>query len=767
MPKKGASTGIFFGHRNSIGIFVCAAVALLHLTIMHPIQVKTTIILLAAILPACACLQKSDNDFEAKLAADVPSQIKEWNATGFVFRDGECVCLQSVSSLSKLRTLDAREGDRISVVAYSSPDSAGFTALRSGRASQEYRLTSQSEGPEIGRVWYFEGEASNGYVQMPFKPLHAEFSFEVLGDGSAASLDIEGLASEWIVESDSLAPSPVLNLKLESGKSYRVLPPVSEKIDLAASFSYGGENFSPVLEGVTAPRSGQIAQISLDLRSADVLGVYSLTYTLKEGNAQIASWNKDFSLGTEVNSHYAVSIYRNGAWQGVKVHDALCSNARKHTGLWNDWSNSRALRDTMSYCIFEHEFTSAVRVRVKKLNGSFSSCVVRPSTYLINATSIDYNTVEFSLPSPSQAKVSVEFDGDRFRNLFIYGYKPDADKPDPNSVIYYGPGEHDAGTINLRAGQTLYIDYGAKVYGNVVTEGNDVTIAGHGILSGEKMQHYGDHSYSYGDFLMACNKTSASAKNLTVRDVTLIDGPGWNLLVRNIEGVLIDGVNTISWELNGDGIDVVSSRDVEIKNCFLRNYDDNITLKCRFIVSPITDVCNVRIHDNLIWNDYARGIVVGPEAGNLSNPGYLHDIKVYDCIFLEHGDGQSVDLRAAFAIGQGNDGLGDLWSGNKPPRTISGVEAWGLVFDNLCSYGRAVGIRQYADSSVTMSDISLSDFTVIDENGNKYPALSIWTGGASITGLVIENFTVNGVKLLSTGEEFTIDKSENVKYEIK
>ncbi len=729
---------------------------------MRSIHVRPTVILLSALLPACACLQKSD----AGLKGEYPGELRDWNASGFVFRDGNCVWLQSVSSLFKLNSMEAKEGDEVCVVAYCAPDSVGFTALRSGKEASEYRLTSLGEGPEIGRVKYFRGTAAGGSLNMEFSPLNVGFSYTLIGEGES-SLEIGGLASEWAVFSDSLVTDPVLSLKLEAGQSCNVLPPIDGTIDLALTLSYGGETFSPVLAGASAPKRGQRAEISLNTSDIATLGVYSLSYILKDGETQVGEWRKDFTVGTEVNTHYAVSVYRDGKWQSVKVHDALCSNARKHGGLWNDWSNSRALRDTMSYCIFEHEFDSDVRLRVRKLSGDFSSCTIRPGTYGIEPAVVSPGTVEFTVPSASQAKLSVEFDGDRFHNLFIYGYRPDEDKPDAESVIYYGPGEHDAGTINLRSGQTLYIDYGAKVYGNVITEGSDVTIAGHGILSGEKMQHYGDNLYSYGDFLLACNKTSASAKNLTVKDVTLIDGPGWNLLVRNIEGVLIDGVNTVSWELNGDGIDIVSSRDVEIRNCFLRNYDDCITLKCRFIVSPITDVSNVRIHDNLIWNDYARGIVIGPEAGNLANPGYLHDIEVYDCIFLEHGDGQAADLRAAFSIGQGSDGTGDLWSGTNPPRTISAVTARGLVFDNLCSYGRAVGIRQYADSSVSMSDISLSDFRVIDENGNKYPALSIWTGGASITGLVIENFTVNGVKVLSAGDEFSIDKSENVEYEIK
>ena len=165
----------------------------------------------------------------------------------------------------------------------------------------------------------------------------------------------------------------------------------------------------------------------------------------------------------------------------------------------------------------------------------------------------------------------MEFDSDRQHNLFIYAREPDTEKPaaETPGVIYYGKGEHNAGTIRLKAGQTLYIDHGAKVYANVKTEGSNVTIAGHGILSGEKMVHTGDSMYSWGDFLICCNETRINATNLTIKDITMIDSPGWNLIIPKTDGVLIDGVNMISWELNGDGIDVVSSRNVQIRNCFL------------------------------------------------------------------------------------------------------------------------------------------------------------------------------------------------------
>ena len=69
----------------------------------------------------------------------------------------------------------------------------------------------------------------------------------------------------------------------------------------------------------------------------------------------------------------------------------------------------------------------------------------------------------------------MEFDGDRYHNLFIYGAKTDPDrdryKNDPNTV-FYGRGNHTPGLISLKDGQTLYVDDGAIVYGRVEITGS-------------------------------------------------------------------------------------------------------------------------------------------------------------------------------------------------------------------------------------------------------------------------------------------------------
>jgi hypothetical protein len=61
-----------------------------------------------------------------------------------------------------------------------------------------------------------------------------------------------------------------------------------------------------------------------------------------------------------------------------------------------------------------------------------------------------------------------------------------------------------------------------------------------------------------------------------------------------------------------------------------------------------------------------------------------------------------------------------------------------------------------------MQNISLSDFKIIDNNANRYPALWIKTNGSYIKDLKINNFTINDTKLTGSSSQLSIDKPANV-----
>ena len=192
------------------------------------------------------------------------------------------------------------------------------------------------------------------------------------------------------------------------------------------------------------------------------------------------------------NDLYRVRISTDNGRRRIKVHGALVSDITRRDR--NNIDTTGAARTLMGFAMFTDDFTSPVTVRVRRRGQPFDSVEVRPAAYAIPTRRISRRTVEFTLERPTQ-KVSVEFDGDRARNLFVLPDLPDTAAPRASSpdTLYFGEGEHHAGLITLRSGQTLYIDEGAVVYGTVRSyDTHDITIAGRGILCGSYAPHHLD-----------------------------------------------------------------------------------------------------------------------------------------------------------------------------------------------------------------------------------------------------------------------------------
>ncbi|MCF0172886.1 MAG: hypothetical protein HUJ91_04050, partial [Bacteroidales bacterium] len=454
-----------------------------------------------------------------------------------------------------------------------------------------------------------------------------------------------------------------------------------------------------------------------------------------------------------LNRHYEVYLLRGDKWEGLDVYDALVSDAQKHYVQWKDWDNSLRYRDTMSFCLFTDDFNSPVRLRVKK-KFAWSKVSVRPTPYAIEPKDCGDGMIEIEIPSYAMRKISVEFDGDRYHNLFLLGSRPDYDAPDPKdkNVIYYGPGEHEAQTVFVGAGQTLYVAEGAVLYSKVRIKGSGAKIAGRGIISGARLKHWGDDQYSWGDILVDTENSFSDFTDITVEGVTFIDSPSWCLRLQRCSNSRIDGINMIHWILNGDGIDICNCNNIEIKNCFLRTYDDCITLKS--IYEQGIKVHDIKISDCTIWGDLARGIVVGPECGNTAcADGGITDVVVDNCIILEHPSySQGSNVRAALSIMQFRN-----WDNYGSAFPIRNINFKNIYFDDLNPTGTHIYLYQ-SDSQDVGSTISDVTFENIQINYKRNPSRALVTvetcSKNSIQGVKFKNFAINGERVQSADDRF-------------
>lgn len=210
-----------------------------------------------------------------------------------------------------------------------------------------------------------------------------------------------------------------------------------------------------------------------------------------------------------------------------------------------------------------------------------------------------------------------------------------------NDIIYFGRGEHDVGTIELKSNQTLYIDEGAVVYACVnAVDAENIRIVGKGIL---------DNSRNHEEILFEANAESNmvavnNAKrahtvqleyctNVLIDGITIRDSLVYNIRPIGCTNLTIRNVKIIGcWRFNSDGIDMHNCTNVQISHCFIRTFDDSVCVKgfdCYYdaedLEAAVHDAMyrngrsydtfkNVVVKDCVIWNDWGRCLEIGAET---------------------------------------------------------------------------------------------------------------------------------------------------------
>ncbi len=247
----------------------------------------------------------------------------------------------------------------------------------------------------------------------------------------------------------------------------------------------------------------------------------------------------------------------------------------------------------------------------------FEHAVVRPLRLDVAVQRCGPRELRFTLAGP--AYVSVEFDGDIRQPLLLLIDAPELDEPPPGDgeLIAFEPGRiHDVGTIELQSQQRLWIRRGAVVRGVIRAEGqHNIAIGGLGVLDGSQFERR-DAARAAGRHrprmvhLIDC-------QHVTVRGITILDGPTWHLVPVGCRHVEIDRVKIMNESANGDGVDVVGSQDVHIHDSFLRTLDDCIAIKALDVGSPTghRDVERVRAERLTCWNAaWGNALEIGYET---------------------------------------------------------------------------------------------------------------------------------------------------------
>lgn len=352
------------------------------------------------------------------------------------------------------------------------------------------------------------------------------------------------------------------------------------------------------------------------LNQAQVV-LYEGPKTLRDATAEdleaAPETDKDFSLLHCTDTTVTV----NG--QDCYVYDTNVNHSRK----WASNYLPLTSRTPITYFSFE----GAVKIQVTVPNQVLDTVKVSPVAYGIEPEIDKENhTVTFIITNPDTYTLTFDDSPARALHIFAYPLEEQVVDPEDENIIYIGPGEWNIENIMLEDGDTLYISGGAVVHGIVnANYAKDITVMGRGIIDGSMFEGWKGVSASIPLKFDHC-------ENVTIRDVIVLNSNAWVCQAFDSKNGVIDGIRIISPRPNGDGITIQSCQNYDIRNCFVRSWDDSLVVK-----NYDGNSQNITFENMQLWTDLAQSMEVGYETNKAELPNAeMSDIFFRDITVLNN-----------------------------------------------------------------------------------------------------------------------------------
>jgi len=228
-------------------------------------------------------------------------------------------------------------------------------------------------------------------------------------------------------------------------------------------------------------------------------------------------------------------------------------------------------------------------------------------------------------------------------------------------TVQISNGIYLTGSIFLKSNVTLKIEAGATLLGSsdigdykelswghnadrqpyhliVASDCKNITIEGKGTIDGNGQAFWQEYEKD-NDGVMVIprwlkpkdKKVSplieiVNCQNITLRDVTVKTGGGWNIHLFNCDLAKISSVNIINslYSPNSDGIDITGCNDIIISDCFIKTCDDAICLK--------TTEDSRECHRITVTNCILETLCVGLKMGCNESVRDMTDVTFSNCI---------------------------------------------------------------------------------------------------------------------------------------
>lgn len=405
-----------------------------------------------------------------------------------------------------------------------------------------------------------------------------------------------------------------------------------------------------------------------------------------------------------------------------------------------------------------------------KVNKKCEKMNIRPYSKNINFKDED-GFVSFSLDSEAQLVLCGE---DLHNCLYIFNSKP-IKCEEPESVThYFGPGVHMPGKITLKDNESVYVDKDALVFGCIYAENaKNIRIFGNGLFDDSAEERFANRCYE--------NFTNGNIKfydceNISIEGVMFRNSAIWCVNIFHCFDVVIDNIKVFGqWRYNSDGVDVVNSQRVVLKNSFIHSFDDAVTIKGidRYIETDCTDI----ITENcVLWCGWGKACQLGFETACREFKNIIFrncDIisAGFDALSIQNGDCAEIsdvlfeNINIEFnsfdtepVLQETDESVYDAYDKPFYPAIINFMNVrfrdayaddnWGVPIDHAPV--DLTGIDQTNIHDITVKNIKIYSDKPMEKSDGKYKHpvyVKSVVEGVKFYNIAIENITVNGEKI--------------------
>lgn len=309
-------------------------------------------------------------------------------------------------------------------------------------------------------------------------------------------------------------------------------------------------------------------------------------------------------------------------------------------------TGSRSEFGIASFASFDMQTSLVVRVTCPE---PVRSVKILPTSFGIQPT-VDGRKIQFTLDEPRHLTVEVNGDWHESLHLFANPFEENVPEPDDPNVVYFGPGVHEVTHLAVGDNTTVYLAGGAYVrcvmdpdetpgavglrtmfLPSFMVHGTNISFRGRGIIDQTAITPRAKRRYSL--FVH-------DSKDVNIEGVIFLDPSRWTVPIKRSDSVRVDNIKIIGRRGNSDGVDISSSRNVLVEDCFMRTLDDLVVVKSR---TGQGEVRNVQVRRCVLWNELAHALSIGAELREnvtqvlFEDCDVIHDVgretalRIYHC----------------------------------------------------------------------------------------------------------------------------------------